>query len=136
MPKRIDECQCEVHNGAMNTTATVEPMAERDSCCTPVGGEAISEPRAHAIAHQLKAIADPTRLRLVSLISSSENSEACVCNLTDPIGLGQPTVSHHLKIMVDAGILSREKRGIWSYYSLVPGALGSLASVIAPGCAD
>lgn len=92
----------------------------------------MSEPRANAIAQQLKAIADPTRLRLVSLISSSENAEACVCDLTEPIGLGQPTVSHHLKIMVDAGILHREKRGIWSYYSLVPGALESLAAVITP----
>ncbi|WP_051442033.1 ArsR/SmtB family transcription factor [Arthrobacter sp. H14] len=116
----------------MNTATTVDAGIDRDSCCTPVGGEAMSEQRANAVAHQLKALADPTRLRLISLISSSENSEACVCDLTEPVGLGQPTVSHHLKILVDAGLLSREKRGIWSYYSLVPGALESLAAVITP----
>lgn len=91
----------------------------------------MSGERALELAQQFKAIADPNRLRLVSLISSSPTSESCVCDLTDLLGLGQPTVSHHLKILVDAGILHREKRGVWAYYSLVPGALDRLACVLA-----
>lgn len=90
----------------------------------------MSAARALELSKQFKAIADPNRLRLVSLISSSDGSEACVCDLTEPLGLGQPTVSHHLKILVDAGILHREKRGVWAYYSLVPGALNTLAGVL------
>nr|WP_245192456.1 metalloregulator ArsR/SmtB family transcription factor [Arthrobacter pigmenti] len=90
----------------------------------------MSAARAAELSKQLKAIADPNRLRLLSLVSSSENNEACVCDLTEPLGLGQPTVSHHLKILVDAGILHRDKRGVWAYYSLVPGALDSLAGAL------
>ncbi len=90
----------------------------------------MSAARAADVARQFKAIADPNRLRLVSLISASQGSEACVCDLTEPLGLGQPTVSHHLKILVDAGILHRDKRGVWAYYSLVPGALDALAGVL------
>ncbi len=86
--------------------------------------------RAEELSKQFKAIAEPNRLRLVSLISSSDASEACVCDLTEPLDLGQPTVSHHLKILVDAGILHREKRGVWAYYSIVPGALNALAGVL------
>ena len=104
--------------------------AEGERCCVPPGAPAITADRAEELARQFKAIADPNRLRLVSLISASPSTEACVCDLTDPVGLGQPTVSHHLKILVDAGILHREKRGIWAYYSLVPGALNALAAVL------
>lgn len=96
----------------------------------PSGAKAMSAARADALARQFKALADPGRLRLVSLISSSARNEACVCDLTGPLGLGQPTVSHHLKVLVDAGILHREKRGVWAYFSIVPGALDSLARVL------
>ena len=75
-------------------------------------------------------MADPARLRLVSIVASSSSGEVCVCDLTEPVGLSQPTVSHHLKILVDAGILAREKRGTWAYFSLVPGALDSLAGML------
>lgn len=91
----------------------------------------MSAERAAALAAQFKAVADPNRLRLISIISASEGSEACVCDLIEPLDLGQPTVSHHLKILVDAGILRREKRGVWAYFSLVPGALDNLAGVLA-----
>lgn len=74
-------------------------------------------------ASVFKALADPNRLRLLSIVKSSEGGEACVCDLTEPLNLGQPTVSHHLKILVDAGLLHREKRGTWAYYSMVPGAI-------------
>ncbi|MCC3295617.1 metalloregulator ArsR/SmtB family transcription factor [Arthrobacter sp. zg-Y411] len=102
------------------------------ACCAPLTSEAISLEDAQQFARLLKAMADPTRLRLLSLIAAQENKEACVCDLTGPVGLGQPTVSHHLKILVDAGILNREKRGVWAYYSLIPGTLERAAAVLAP----
>ncbi|MCH8561036.1 metalloregulator ArsR/SmtB family transcription factor [Nesterenkonia sp. LB17] len=78
------------------------------------------------LAVGFKALADPNRITLLTLIAAEETGEACVCDLTEPLGLGQPTVSHHLKVLVDAGLLIREKRGTWSYYSVVPGALQDL----------
>ena len=94
------------------------------------GSPAMSAQRAEELSKQFKAIADPHRLRLVSLISASPENEACVCDLIEPLDLGQPTVSHHLKILVDAGILHREKRGVWAYFSIMPGALDTLAGVL------
>ena len=96
------------------------------ACCSPVTGEPMSAPDAVALATTLKALADPMRLRLLSIIAAHEGGEACVCDLTDPVGLSQPTVSHHLKVLVDAGLLTREKRGVWAYYALVPGALDAV----------
>jgi ArsR family transcriptional regulator len=78
----------------------------------------------------LKAIADPARLRLLSMVAAHEGGEACVCDLTEPLGLSQPTVSHHLKVLVEGGLLTRDKRGVWAYYALVPGALDALAGVL------
>jgi ArsR family transcriptional regulator, arsenate/arsenite/antimonite-responsive transcriptional repressor len=100
-------------------------------CCSPVVRDVIQPAEAETLASGFKALADPTRLRLISLVAAHEDAEACVCDLTDPVGLSQPTVSHHLKILVDAGILSREQRGKWAYYRLVPGALDALAALIA-----
>ncbi len=96
------------------------------ACCSPMTGEPISAPDAQALATTLKALADPMRLRLLSVIAAHDGGEACVCDLTEPVGLSQPTVSHHLKVLVDAGLLTRDKRGVWAYYRLVPGALGAL----------
>lgn len=73
---------------------------------------------AEQLATLLKAIADPTRLQLISYINASNNSEACVCNLTEPLGLSQPTVSHHLKVLTEAGLIDRQKRGTWVWYSI------------------
>jgi ArsR family transcriptional regulator len=100
-------------------------------CCSPVVREVIQLAEAETLAGRFKALADPTRLRLISLVAAHEGAEACVCELTDPVSLSQPTVSHHLKILVDAGILTREQRGKWAYYRLVPGALDALAALIA-----
>jgi len=100
-------------------------------CCTPVVGEVVQAREAEVLASGFKALADPARLRLISLIAAHQGAEACVCELTGPIGLSQPTVSHHLKILVDAGILTREQRGKWAYYRLVPEALNALAALIA-----
>ena len=131
IPAGIDVCQCGCIMGSVNTAQTAaDPVA--DACCTPLTSETLSVEDAKRYARLLKAVAEPTRLRLVSLIAAQENREACVCDLTEPVGLGQPTVSHHLKILVDAGILHREKRGVWAYYSIVPGALERAAAVLSP----
>jgi len=109
-------------------TPTSRPLLESAVCCTPVTGEAMTPQAAVRLARTLKAIADPARLRLLSLVAAQEGAEACVCDLVAPLGLSQPTVSHHLKVLVDAGLLTRDKRGVWAYYALVPNALDSLAA--------
>jgi ArsR family transcriptional regulator len=100
------------------------------SCCAPITGGAMSSDDAASLARKFKAIGDPTRLRLLSLVAAHDGGEACVCDLNEPLDLSQPTVSHHLKILVDAGLLTRTKRGTWSYYALVPGALPMLADTL------
>lgn len=99
--------------------------------CAPIGSESLNADTAETLARTLRVISDPTRLRLISMVAAQADSESCVCDLTEPLGLSQPTVSHHLKILVEAGIFSREKRGTWAYYELVPGALDSIANRIA-----
>jgi ArsR family transcriptional regulator len=100
-------------------------------CCSPVVRRVMTTVEAETLAVSLKAIADPVRLRLVSLVAAHADGEACVCDLTDPVALSQPTVSHHLKILVDAGILTRHQRGKWAYYRLVPQTLNALSTLIA-----
>lgn len=100
-------------------------------CCSPVTGQVMDVMQAEALAGVLKAIAEPTRLRLLSLVAAHEGTEACVCDLTDPVGLSQPTVSHHLRVLVEAGLLEREQRGRWAYYRLIPDALQTLAQLLA-----
>lgn len=102
-------------------------------CCSPVGAEVITLIQAETLARSLRALSDPTRLRLISLVAAHEGQEACVCDLVEPVGLTQPTVSHHLKILVDAGILTREQRGRWAYYRLVPETLDAVADLLRPG---
>ncbi|GHD13030.1 ArsR/SmtB family transcription factor [Zhihengliuella salsuginis] len=102
-----------------------------DACCVPADGQdGLSGGDSAALAARFKALADPNRLRLLSLVAAGDSGEACVCDLTGPLDLGQPTVSHHLKILVDAGLVTREKRGVWAYYSVVPGALDELAGAL------
>lgn len=100
------------------------------ACCAPLQREPLGAAEAADLAVVLKAIADPARLRLLSLIGSRADGEACACDLTEPLGLSQPTVSHHLRTLVEAGLLTREKRGVWAYYALVPGALDDVARVL------
>jgi ArsR family transcriptional regulator len=117
----------------VGTSATIEDLARpavAAACCAPLVREPITAGQAAVLARVLKALADPTRLRLVSMVAAHEGGEACVCDLTGPLGLTQPTISHHLKILVDAGILTRDKRGVWAYYALVPSALGALSAVL------
>ncbi|HET6673288.1 MAG TPA: metalloregulator ArsR/SmtB family transcription factor [Agromyces sp.] len=98
------------------------------ACCAPLTRETISPADAEVFARRLKALADPVRLRLVSIVAASDGQEACVCDLIEPVGLSQPTVSHHLKVLTEAGFLARSKRGTWAYYRLVPGALDATAA--------
>jgi ArsR family transcriptional regulator, arsenate/arsenite/antimonite-responsive transcriptional repressor len=86
---------------------------------------------AEDVAAALRVVADPARLRLLSLISTAEGGEACVCNLTTPLGLSQPTVSHHLKVLGDAGLMEREQRGRWAYFRVVPERLELLRGALA-----
>ena len=95
-------------------------------------GAPLSAQEAERLAALLKAVAEPTRLRLLSLVAAHDGQEACVCDLTEPVGLSQPTVSHHLKVLVDAGLLEREKRGVWAYYRLVPGRLAEVSAALLP----
>lgn len=100
------------------------------TCCTPLVRDTISAEDAEQLAHAMKALADPTRLRLLSIVAASEGAEACVCDLIEPVGLSQPTVSHHLKVLTEAGFLTRTKRGTWAYYALVPGALDRISQLL------
>lgn len=105
------------------------PYERPEPCCIPSqSGEVLRAEDAELLALRFKALADPSRLRILSIVSANEAGETCVCDLSEPLGLKQPTVSHHLKILVDAGFLHREKRGVWSYFSVIPGALDSLGS--------
>lgn len=111
------------------TELTLEPRTAA-GCCAPAPGATVDAEVAGDLARRLKALADPTRVQLLSIVAAHDGHEACVCDLTDPVGLSQPTVSHHLKILVDAGLLHREQRGRWAYYSLVPGAVPALAGAL------
>ncbi|WP_204912630.1 metalloregulator ArsR/SmtB family transcription factor [Microlunatus spumicola] len=105
---------------------------ETVACCSPLSREPLSQPQAEQVASLLKALADPVRLRLLSLVASHEGGEACVCDLNDRFDLSQPTISHHLKVLHGVGLLDREKRGTWVYYRARPEALADLAALIAP----
>lgn len=100
------------------------------ACCAPLAREPLAAGDAETIARAFKALADPTRLRILSIVAAHDRTEACVCDLQEPLGLSQPTVSHHLKVLMDAGFLTRSKRGTWAYYALVPGSLDDMAHVL------
>lgn len=110
------------------------PLLATDAgiCCTPVTGGVLTVDDAERIARTFKALGDPTRVRLLSLIAASESGEACICDLTEPVGLSQPTVSHHMKQLVDAGLAVREQRGRWAYYRVVEDALDRAAQALRP----
>ena len=100
------------------------------ACCQPLARQPLDKAQAADLARVLKAIADPARLRLLSLILAGANSEACVCDLQAAVNLSQPTVSHHLKVLHDAGLLDREKRGIWAYYRARTDSLAALGALL------
>lgn len=104
---------------------SVDPIA----CCAPVRSDALDEAQAELLAGSFAALADPIRLRLLSFVASSAD-EVCACDLIEPSGRSQPTVSHHMKILVDAGLVTRQKRGLWVWYRVVPARLDALRAVL------
>jgi len=108
----------------------VESIAVVAAACMPLSAAPLAADDADRLASALKVIADPARLRLLSLIQAQTNEEACVCNLQEPLGLSQPTVSHHLKVLVEAGLLEREQRGKWAYFRVVPESLSPLRALL------
>ncbi|MDP9116551.1 MAG: metalloregulator ArsR/SmtB family transcription factor [Actinomycetota bacterium] len=111
------------------SSARLSP-ADAVACCSPLSREPLSAAEADQIVPLLKALADPVRLRLMSLVASHEDGEACICDLNPAFDLSQPTVSHHLKVLHEAGLLDREKRGVWVYYRARTEALANLGAVI------
>ena len=108
-------------------------MASRPKtlCCPPVLSPRLREDDADALATAFKALADPARLRVLNFIAAQSGGEACVCHFTDLLGLAQPTVSHHLRVLYDAGIVDRERRGTWVYYRIVPERMEALRDALA-----
>jgi ArsR family transcriptional regulator, arsenate/arsenite/antimonite-responsive transcriptional repressor len=100
------------------------------ACCPPLSAEPLSPEQAEAIAPLLRALGDPVRLRLMSLVASHPGGEACVCDLNDGFDLSQPTISHHLKVLHEAGLLDRDKRGVWVYYRVRESAMAGLGALI------
>jgi ArsR family transcriptional regulator, arsenate/arsenite/antimonite-responsive transcriptional repressor len=115
---------------ATRTELPVTDVSAALPCCTPIAGAPLGVDEAADLARVLKALADPARLRLLSVIQAADGGEACQCDLTAPVGLSQPTVSHHLKVLHDAGLVTREKRGPWAYYRAVPARLAAVAAAL------
>ena len=128
LPQDIDFCQYR----CVPISLTVLSPAETAACCAPLSAAPLSMEQAEQVAPLLKALADPVRLRLLSLVASHPGGEACVCDLNDAFDLSQPTISHHLKVLHDAGLVEREKRGVWVYYRARTQALASLGALM--GC--
>ena len=105
-------------------------IAQLDACCTPLGPAPLSAHQAVRMAEALGVLADPVRLQIVSLLAST--AEACVCDLTPAVGVSQPTVSHHLRVLADAGLVDREQRGRWAFYRLRPEPLRLVADALVP----
>lgn len=98
-------------------------------CCAPLDAEVLSDAEAEATAELFKALADPARVRIVNVLATSDGEPVCICHLIEPLGLAQPTVSHHMKRLLDAGLVEREQRGRWAYFSLNRDAVERLASI-------
>ncbi|MPV38046.1 ArsR/SmtB family transcription factor [Georgenia subflava] len=111
------------------TTLLPLVTTEEAGCCSPAT-EALAPDSARDAAAVFKALADPTRLRLLSLIAARAEGEACVCDLTDPVGLSQPTVSHHMTTLAKVGLVTREQRGKWAYFAVAPGARDLVQSTL------
>ena len=106
------------------------PVLDLADCCAPIRRESIDAEGAVTLAEAFKALADPVRLQLLNLIATSDTGEACACDLVEPVGKSQPTVSHHLKVLREAGLITGEKRGTWVWYSVVPSRLDELQRVL------
>ncbi|MEO3786268.1 metalloregulator ArsR/SmtB family transcription factor [Actinocorallia sp. B10E7] len=114
----------------MSKLLKIEDVTARE-CCAPLNGPVLGEEEAAELAQVFKALADPVRLRLLNLIAASEGGEACVCDLTGLFELSAPTISHHLKVLRQAGLITGDRRGTWVYYRVVPPALTRLSGLFA-----
>ncbi len=117
----IDGCQYE----------PVKNLRTIEECCAPLLGTPLAPDEARRLATAFKVLGDPGRLRILSLIAAGSSGEMCVCEMVEPLGLSQPTVSHHLKVLHEAGLLRREKRGVWAFYAVVPERLAALRDALA-----
>ena len=108
----------------------VKTIATLATSCPPLSAGALEPSDAEDLARALRVLADPARLRIISLIQAQPGAEACVCHLTDPLGLTQPTVSHHLKVLLQAGLVDREKRGSWAFYRIREEPLDALRALL------
>ena len=107
------------------------PLLADDPCCSPLGVDPLEAASAAQLAQAFKALADPVRLRLLSIIAAAPSGEVCACDLTAPVGKSQPTVSHHLKVLREAGLVTSRKHGTWVHYRAVPEQLSALRQVLA-----
>ena len=126
MPQDIGLCQYRW----VSIPLTVISPADTAACCAPLTAAPLSLEQAGQVAPLLKALADPVRLRLMSLVASHEGGEACICDLNEAFELSQPTISHHMKVLHEAGLVDRDKRGVWAYYRARTEALASLGALI------
>ncbi|MET8983224.1 metalloregulator ArsR/SmtB family transcription factor [Streptomyces sp. NPDC004539] len=113
-----------------NQVVTVAVQDQPVACCPPMVRAPLGEESAAELSRMFKALADPVRLRLLSMIASHEGGEACVCDLTGPFDVSQPTISHHLKVLREAGLVGSERRGTWVYYWVMPAALNQLSGLL------
>ena len=114
----------------MSRTALPLLSGDLAACCSPVAGGVLDDDAAERLARLFRALGDRHRIRLLSMIAAADGGEACICDLTGPLGLSQPTVSHHMKQLVEAGLITREQRGKWAYYRVVPEALLALSDTL------
>lgn len=112
------------------------PVAAMEACCSPLAAQPLSEEQSEELSRVFKALADPVRLRVLSLIASHAGGEACVCDVTGAFELTGPTISHHLKVLREAGLITGRRRGTWIYYRVHPEVLGRLSAVLVPGETD
>src|ERR687894_3006922 len=124
---RHSSMDCKEH---VVTTAIEVTTAETEACCAPLLAAPIRDDDAADLARAFKALADPVRLRLLSLIASTADGEACSCDLEEPVGKSQPTVSHHLSVLADAGLITKRKAGRWVHCSVVPERLAALRDAL------
>src|ERR1700742_489262 len=128
LPRDIEACQ---YRHMLKSLTVLDPV-DTVACCAPLSAQPLSVEQAEQVAPLLKALADPMRLRLMSLVASHPGGEMCACDLGESFDLSQPTISHHMKVLHDAGLVDRDKRGVWVYYRARSQALGSLSALI--GC--
>lgn len=129
--RSIDDCQWEWHDGFV-ATATLPLIDVATSCCSPLTGGVLDDSQATRLAFVFKALGDPARVKLVSLIAATPGGESCICDLTAQVALTQPTVSHHMKVLADAGLVTREQRGKWAYYRIADDAFTAAALALRP----